>query len=365
MQGEMVRGHRNSLVWGISVIGLALAIAGTVLMNSVSCTLLRSIPAVLSRMDERDAAWAELTDGAEFPERLGLANTRSPDSEGFGSLLELLRRRNRIDSELAAVSIGIENHMLYGDESQKIGQLAVLVHYEGEEEPRVVAWAEDVSRWIDDERMTWAVTFGFPPLSVGLLLSLVAGFASGRAGHPKRYSGKRLRLSSALVVAAIFAVSAFAWRVRVSSLMADLASLSLILTLLVLIRYAYDTFRMAEVTSTPSASLGFINDPKAANPLLLRSLPRNYSRVPLELWCEVRITLLGHSVVLERFYGGKTPWYLQPYQKPVGVLDLSRIIEEAGKREEDLREGWESAADPDEKHRILRLDVKFTRWAVH
>ena len=169
-------------------MGMALAIVGTVLLNTGNYAPLYIIPAVFSRVDERDAAWAKLFDGQVFPQRLDLVNSISPDAEGFRSLLALLRRHSRVATDLVAKSIGIENQMLYGDEVQKIGQLAVVIHYEGEEDPRVVAWAEDVSRWIEAERLQWALSFGFPTLSLGLLLSLVALVMDRRRSKRRRES---------------------------------------------------------------------------------------------------------------------------------------------------------------------------------
>lgn len=74
---------------------------------------------------------------------------------------------------LVATEIGIKGQMLYGDSMQRIGQYVVTVHYEGEDESRIVAWMESVSNWIQSERLQWSVTCGMPILSIGMLVSLV------------------------------------------------------------------------------------------------------------------------------------------------------------------------------------------------
>ena len=167
------------------------------------------------------------------------------------------------------------------------------------------------------------------------------------------------RLWVSLAVLAIVAVALFIVSAERASLLGDVANLALVLTFLALVRYAYDPYRMAELSAVPSASFGFIRADRSNRPLLLNSLPRNHSRVPIRCWCNVHAKVLDTEIDVEGFYGGKAHWNLQPFQEPRGVLDLERLLDSVPRSVDDLSQAWSSAENADDKHNVLRLDVEF------
>lgn len=342
--------------------GLVLALVGTILVNSSSYQLLRFIPALLSRIDDRDAAWEELISFNVYEGSLGENTSVESGARGFSPLLGLLERHARLAPDIDATRITIDGQMLYGDDSQTIGRYVVTIQYQGEDDTRVVAWVDEVSGWIDEERFRWALTVGMPVLSLGLLLSLLGGIAIWGAPRKSRLESRRKAraLTPILLVVGAAVIAVFCMTVRSAALLSSIANLALVLTLLVLIRYAYDTYRIAEMTSIPSASLEFTQVNREQHPFLLASFPKNHARVPLECWCNVHPTVMGQSVRLSGFYGGRQAWYLQPYQQPHGVLDLTSAVSAAGRPVSELQEAWTTASEEGGTGRdILRLDVEF------
>ena len=346
------------------VLGSLAVIAGTFLVNTSSFRLLHFIPASLSRIDDLEHAWSELRAYDAYQGELDVITSITPEVSGFRVLLRLLERHGRLNLGTPITSIQIESQMIYGNDLQRIGRYVVQVEYKSESQPAVMAWVEDVSRWIEDECLHWSLSFGFPVLCGGLILSLVPLLLPARARKESDRGCRKLRwrsahLTWALAIAGLAAVGVFAAFVSTEALLGDLVSLALILTLLALIRYAYDTYRVAEMSTIPSASLSFVQPDRSRIPFLLNSLPKNHSRIPIECWCDVHAKVQGCNIDLDGFYGGEQPWNLQPYQEPRGVLDLAKLLAASGTGENDLRNAWSASTDPNERHNMLRLDVEF------
>lgn len=182
----------------LAILGSLAVIAGTLLVNTSSFGPLHFIPAGLSRVDDLEHAWSLLREYGPFEGEFGVMTRITPEVTGFASLLRLLERQQRVDLSGIVTSIYVESHMFSGDDIQRIGRYAVLVQYENDLEPRVVAWVEDVSQWIMNERLRWSLLHGLPVLSGGLLLSLLSMFlsATSKDGQLSRISNNTKRRMS-------------------------------------------------------------------------------------------------------------------------------------------------------------------------
>jgi len=158
----------------VAILGSVVVIAGTLLVNTSNFEPLYFIPAWFSSIDDLDHAWSMLRNFDAYQGELGVISSITPEARGFGNLLRLLERRQRLKVSELITGIQIRSQMLYGDDIQKIGQYVVEVRYESESEARVVAWVEHVSQWVMNERLRWSLLYGLPVLSVGLVLSLFA-----------------------------------------------------------------------------------------------------------------------------------------------------------------------------------------------
>jgi len=158
----------------MAILGSVAVIAGTLLVTSYNFELLYFIPAGLSSIDDLDHAWSILGAYDTYEGELGVQTGITPEDRGFRRLLVLLDQRQGLSSSAAITEIQVSAHMLYGNDMGKIGSYVVQVVHDGEPEPCVVAWVEDVSRWIEDERLRWSLSCGFPVLFLGLGLSFVA-----------------------------------------------------------------------------------------------------------------------------------------------------------------------------------------------
>ena len=348
----------------LAVLGGLTAIAGTLIVTSYNFAPLYFIPAALSNIGDLDHAWSVLRTYDSFQGELGVQTGITSDERGFPELLLLLEDRQDVSFNDGVSEIQVAAQMLYGNDAARIGSYVVQVVY-GEETPEtVIAWADDVSHWVEDERLRWALSIGFPVLCLGLILSLISVTLAGTIRPKGLALSRRLRwrgeyLTAALTVGAVVALGMFFVSVKTETLLRDLANLSLILTLLALVRYAYDTYRVSELGAMPTASLVFIQASREQTPLLLNSLPRNHSRIPIECWCNVHAKILGDEVDLDGFYGGKQPWNLQPYQEPRGVLNLADLLRSREITMNVLRDAWNVANSFEVQCSVLRLDVEF------
>lgn len=199
-------------------------------------------------------------------------------------------------------------------------------------------------------------------LCFGLLVSLISLLLPKHdvkgSEHISEVS-QRITSQTRILAVPLLVLLAFLMTWAVSNNALDAVSqIAVVLTLVALIAYAYDTHRIAKWTTTPSASFFLTQADQQRNPLILTSLPRNYSKVPLVCHCNLHAKLCGESVEYGGFYSGKKPWYLQPLQRPQGIVDLRRIFEAGGYIEAQIRERWEQALSETQSS-VLRLDVEF------
>ena len=133
----------------------------------------------------------------------------------------------------------------------------------------------------------------------------------------------------------------------------DIANFSLVLTLAMLLVYAYYTYLLAKEAWTPSASFALKTDPN--NPYHFAFLIKSYSKVSLECWCNLNPTVYGQAVSLAGFYGGQSSFDLQPFGTVNGVFCIEDIL---SKTNRTLKEMDEMAGSGHGKEQLY-LDIEF------
>jgi hypothetical protein len=153
-------------------------------MTSVNFRPLYFVPAMFSRIDNREAAWKTLSDFSDpfdDPETRWEPKSRiSATTPGFRELLRLIVTRNKMISTLGTTEIQISPEAYTGNGESSIGTYLVELVTEAQPEPIIVAEMGDVDGWIRDERLTWGLSVGFPVLFFGFLVSLIAQVHSAR-----------------------------------------------------------------------------------------------------------------------------------------------------------------------------------------
>lgn len=164
----------------IAFIGTLIALIGTVFMTSVSFRPLYVIPEMLSRIDEREAAWATLTDFDDPGIIFEVKNQITKDERGFTELLRMIvaRKKMVLPHDLTGIQIS-PNHYSSSGKSW-IGTYDVELQFQSQFKPFIVAEMSDVDGWIRDERLDWGMVFGFPVLMWGFVISLIAEFITLR-----------------------------------------------------------------------------------------------------------------------------------------------------------------------------------------
>lgn len=136
-------------------------------------------------------------------------------------------------------------------------------------------------------------------------------------------------------------------------ILGDIASFALILTLAVLLAYAYYTYLLARDTWTPSAS--FVLQALPNDPYHFGFYIQNYSKVSLNCWCNLNATVYGQAVSLGGFYSGQSSFDLQPFGSVRGHFDIRKILAKANR---NLQEMKQSAASSDPKEQLY-LNIEF------
>lgn len=139
-------------------------------------------------------------------------------------------------------------------------------------------------------------------------------------------------------------------------LQTGLTSFAIILTFAAMLRYVYDTYKLAEFNYLPSASLDFTysND----TPPIIHSLIQNHSRFSLQCWCKINATVYGNPVTMPGFYGGESSWDLQPYSEQHGGFDINKLLAKVGQAREQLA----ANATTENYKEQLRFKVEF--WYI-
>lgn len=120
------------------------------------------------------------------------------------------------------------------------------------------------------------------------------------------------------------------------NLLADIASLALILTLAVLILYTYYTYKIASEAWIPVAS--FSMERGQTIPYDVSFTIWNHSKFSLECWCKLNPSVCGQNVEMEGFYGEKSSWTLLPFSAVRGHFEISRILEKVGRTIQEMKE---------------------------
>jgi len=131
------------------------------------------------------------------------------------------------------------------------------------------------------------------------------------------------------------------------------ANLAVVLTLAVLLVYAYHTYLIAKEGWTPSAA--FVLKPYPSDPYHFAFLLQNHSKVSLQCWCNLNATVYGQPVALDGFYGGKSSFDLQPFGASMGHFDLHDILTKANRSVEEMKQ----KAVTEDTRSQLRLEVEF------
>lgn len=195
MAREMSKWFRIGRRWfskWVVLIGMAIATLGTLFMTSANVQLLSLIPNMLSRMDNREAAWTMLTDfddpviaayreiGAEVftdPESMrGVKDEIAKDENGFTELLRTIRNKMSIPTGVIGIQISPRAAGYTGSGEQLIGTYDVELQHSGQIEAFIVAEMSNVASWIRDERVKWGNTYGFFTLMIGLMITLIVQF---------------------------------------------------------------------------------------------------------------------------------------------------------------------------------------------
>ncbi|MGD0406011.1 MAG: hypothetical protein ABSB10_05095 [Candidatus Bathyarchaeia archaeon] len=120
------------------------------------------------------------------------------------------------------------------------------------------------------------------------------------------------------------------------NLIADMASLALILTLATLILYTYYTYKIASEAWIPVAS--FSMQQSKPIPYFVSFEIRNHSKFSLECWCNINPSVCGQDVQMEGFYGARSSWTLPPYGAGAGHFEIPKILAKVGKTVQEMKQ---------------------------
>lgn len=117
--------------------------------------------------------------------------------------------------------------------------------------------------------------------------------------------------------------------------LSDISDFALILSLVALIAYAYYNYLIAKDAYTPSAS--FAIQPYKNDPFHFAFILQNHSKVSLNCWCKLNPTVYDQRIDLDKFYGGKTSFDLQPYGNAMGHFDIRDILTKSKRPLEEIQ----------------------------
>lgn len=164
----------------IALIGAGIALIGTLITTSVSCSHLSFIPEMCSKIDNLEEAWMMLSDfedvGFDDPDTQWDVRSQIPkDTEGFSELLRMMVSRNKkAPPTNEVIGMRIVPDAISSDQGAWFGTYHVQLEIEPQPGLFVVGELTEVSGWILDERLRWGLHHGFPMLLIGLFISFVA-----------------------------------------------------------------------------------------------------------------------------------------------------------------------------------------------
>jgi len=142
-----------------------------------------------------------------------------------------------------------------------------------------------------------------------------------------------LRAIVFLIIFCVF-IGLFTKLVGKPMILTQLADIALIFTLAAVVIYAYYSFLLAKEAWIPSAS--FSLQPSANDPYHFVFILQNHSKFSLSCWCKLNASVHSHSVSIEGFYDGETPYDLQPLGIASGHFDIRDLVAKADHTVEEL-----------------------------
>ncbi len=136
-------------------------------------------------------------------------------------------------------------------------------------------------------------------------------------------------------------------------ILGSIADLALIMSLLVLIIYAYYTYLLSKDAWTPSASIQLESDNQ--NPPHIRVSIQNHSKLSLNCWCNLKVTVFGEQIFLGGFYDGKSSFDLQPFGSGTGHFRIKKILKDADKSIDEMKKN----ATPENIKNQLNFELHF------
>lgn len=124
-------------------------------------------------------------------------------------------------------------------------------------------------------------------------------------------------------------------------ILGDIADFGLITTLVAVILYVYYTYLLAKEARTRSASFTLVSVPD--NPYHFIFLISNHIKHSLHCWCKLNSTVYGQQVILDKFYGGESPFDVQPFVVANGHFDVKDILAKANRTTEKMKQKAGSA----------------------
>ena len=133
----------------------------------------------------------------------------------------------------------------------------------------------------------------------------------------------------------------------------DISVFALFLSLAALIVYAYYTYLIAKDAYTPSAS--FAIQPYINDPFHFAFILQNHSKVSLNCWCKLNPTVYNQQIDLDKFYGGKTSFDLQPFGNAMGHFDIRDILAKSERALEEMQSKYKK----EDVKKQLYLNIEF------
>jgi hypothetical protein len=138
--------------------------------------------------------------------------------------------------------------------------------------------------------------------------------------------------------------------------MSTIGNAALVITLAVLIVYAYHTSLLAKEAWSPSASISIA--PIQEQPYSFVFTVQNHRRIAVRCWCNLNAKVLGQEAQLPGFYGEHTSVDLQPYGSASGVLHINQLLQQVGKTIEDMKQ-LAATGEHNEKE-LLYMNISFS-----
>ena len=135
------------------------------------------------------------------------------------------------------------------------------------------------------------------------------------------------------------------------------ASFSLILTLVAILFYVYFTYMLAKDTWTPSASFALEVDPK--DPYHFTFYLRNHSKISISCWCNLNAIVEGKPISLGGFYGGESPFELQPFSIGRGHFFIKDILTKENCNLQSIKKRTNSSNIKEQLY--LKIDFWYTQ----